>query len=644
MKKVFAVVFCFIALAFLVLYGCSKSNPSSPAAPAATATNTAMPTSTVVASPNLSGTINVPAQANGKQFAVVVDDDANTANGYVNQFVGTVDSTSMAYAFDVGGASYYVYAYVDMNGSGLTGPGGTDYFGANGPLVTIPDTAVNFPCTSQLDITVTINVTMDSSVPGAQCFFGIFSGNDYADLMSPTAGSNGTCPSGSSFTFAFNVNPADTGTYYLLGFVDADMTCSGPDCFPTEGDYLRVYGASMTEWPASKNFTINGDVTVDLGLSPVVPNVSGTMTLPGSAGNNEYLIFVSTTALGPGIDPSFMITKTATAGSGSTINYSIFCPVPGPHYILGVVDMDGSGWDGSTGPVTEGDYAGLYGVSVPILNWFSSFPSAPNATLPGSNFNFTCDTAPDLQNPPVTPTPYPTPSSGNTGSISGNITLPSGQTGKNIMVVVDMDFNPGNGNELDQYSGTVSGSPHAYSISGLPVGTYYVYGATVVGGGAPAIGDSVGVYGATFPSFPGSRNVSVTNGGNTNANLTYVAATANFSGRVYLPSAVTGMRACGVVIDTDIDGGNGGQVGMYAGIVTTGQAYFDYSLFLALPGSYYVYAVVDEGAPYDMLTNGPKCGDFMGIYNFPLPMYFTPGGSNTNIDINATMGDMMFCP
>lgn len=652
MKKSLFLAIVSVVFVFMLAFGCAKTNPSSPAATAtSTATNTAVATSTPVISPNLSGAITVPVNANGKNFAVVVDNDTNTANGYVAVFNGVVNSTSLPYAFLVTVGNYYVYAYVDMNNSGMTGPGGLDYMGDynSWSAVTAPAAGVDFNCTAQLDMLITVNAVLPSDCAGKTGFLALLSGNTFAALSNPVSGEMLTMPSGTSVQITFTVAPADAGTYYFVFFVDADgdIVNEGKDAMPEEGDYLCVYGTtSVSNWPAAVNFVLNGDVTTAMNLQVVVPNVTGTMTLPGSANSNEYTIFVTNQSMGPGMpEPEFMITKTAQAGAGSTINYGIFVPVPGLHYIMGVVDMDDSGWNNVTGPVSLGDYAGLYGVAVPVLNYMSAFPLAPNATLPGTGFNISCDTIPDLQNPPATPTVAPTPSTaGGTGTISGTLTLPAGQNGKSLTLMLDMDLIVENGNEIAVFATVVASTSVSYTFTGVPVASYFIFGATAAAMGPPAVGDSVGVYGTTFPAFPASPNVAVTSGGTTTANITFATAVNNLSGRVYLPAAVTGMRSYGVVVDTDMDGGNGGQMGLAAGVITTGATYFDYSLFLPVPGNYYVYAIVDEASPYDLFANGPGCGDFMGLYNYPLPVYLAPNGSNSNINILATMGDMMLCP
>lgn len=644
MKKILFVLFSFFAIIIFIIFGCSKGDsPTTPAAPTATQTPTftPVPTSTMPSSPNISGNLSIPVSANGKQFVVIADDDNNTANGYISEMVGICpDATSFNYSMQVPDGTYYVYAYVDVNNSGLTGPGGLDYFGIyDGNPISTPKSGVDITLT-QLPITVTLNVTQPGDANGKMALFGIFANNDYNIMQTgPIAGADILCPSGTSYKVTFTVAPDDAGTYYLIGMVDADGSCGGEGCFPQEGDYLKIYGGSGVNWPASPNVTINNDITLNLELTNVISNVSGTAYLPSSVGNKEYTIFVSTIPIGGDMNNAVLITRTASA-SGSAINYSIFVPIPGMHYIAFIMDVDGSGWDnGGTGPVSTGDYAGIYGVPTPIINWINPFPATPNANLPGSGFNIYCDTYPGNE-PPATPTPIPTPTpGGQTGDITVNLSIPSsGQTGKPVVAIIDMDLNPTNDNAIAQASAVVSGTSQQFTFTNIPVGSYYIYAATVSGDGPPIAGDAVGIYGTTFPEFPSSPNANVTNSGNLNANITMVVATNNVSGRVYMPYSCPVGRVWAVVIDTDVDGGNG-HLGGTLGAINSSNTYFDYSLFLPLPGNYYIYAFIDYTG--DGINNGPDCGDFIGYYNFPNPIYLEPKNNYTNI--NITTNDWMAC-
>ncbi len=646
MKKGIITILCFFILAVFFVFGCTKTNPTEPdpqPQPSITPTVTPLPTSTPAVSPNLSGTVTFPADAVGKQFAVVVDTDTNTANGNTAVFYGTINSVNEDYAFEVAAGTYYIYAFVDMNGSGLfDGPGGFDYFGAwNSWSSTMPiATGLNFNCSQIIDPVITVNFSIPADAAGRGYFAGLLAGNTIETVGSPVSGTDGILGAGTQFTFSFNYTGETGGPYYLVCFVDSNgnmQQIGGPD----EGDYLKVYGAAGINWPASKNFTVTGDMTVTLTLETIVPNVTGTLTLPGPANNNNYLIAVTNLPLNEESSPDMMmLTKTAQAGAGNTINYGIFVPFPGDYYITAVVDMDGSGWDNiDSGPVSVGDFIGAYGLAPPIINWQNPFPQQPNAALPGTGFNIACTTFPDLSQPYEMPTPAPTPDTAvvGEGTVSGTVTLPAGQNGKTLNIMIDMDLDPTNDNSVGMYQVDISsGTSITYTVQNVPAGTYYIY-AGATNDTPPMTGDAVGVYGATYPSFPASANAVVTSGGTLTANITAVAAAPNFSGRVYLPESVTIGRNWGVVIDHDMDGGNENSIGMTIGVINTSQNYFDYSMVLALPGTYFVYAIVDSAEPYDMFTNGPGCNDLIGFYSVPMPVYFTPWGNNTNININTSL-------
>lgn len=649
MKKGLIFVLCFSVLALILVFGCSKTNPTEPDAqstPTNTATVTAVPTSTPAASPNLSGTITFLAEAIGKQFAVVADTDSNTANGNTAVLYGTADALTEDYAFELPAGNYYVYAFVDMNGSGLTGPGGFDYVGSynSWSQVATGSTGMDFNCDEKISPVITVNLTLPADAAGRSYFVALLNGNTLDVIGDKPIGElSGIAPAGTQFSVSFSSEPDAGVPYYLIAFLDANGNGGSEGAFPDEGDYIKVYGGTGQNWPASKNFTITGDHTVNMTLVTVTSNVSGTATFPSAANNKMYTVFISNMPLNQeGAQGMFMLTKTAQAGAGSTLNYSAYVPFPGNYYITLMVDMDDSGWNNpGSGPVSTGDFAGIYGVTPPIVNWMSPFPALPNAVIPGTGRNILCTTVPDMSQPYEPPTPAPTPNATvvGEGSVSGTITIPAGQSGKGLNVMVDVDLNPTNNNFVGMYQVTLgSETSLAYTINNVPAGTYYIFaGATL--NGPPLAGDAAGVYGTAYPVFPSSPNAVVTSGGTLTANITMSVAAANLSGRVYMPAAVPAGRGWGVLVDYDTDGGNDNHIAMAVGAISTSQTYFDYSLPVALPGTYYVYAVVDSAEPADLFTNGPSCNDYIGFYSMPMPVYFSPAVNNTNININTYEND-----
>lgn len=66
------------------------------------------------------------------------------------------------------------------------------------------------------------------------------------------------------------------------------------------------------------------------------------------------------------------------------------------------------------------------------------------------------------------------------------------------------------------------------------------------------------------------------------------------------------------------------------GTITNSNNYFDYSMFLPLPGNYYIVAWIDCDGDGDMF-----CGDLIGLYNYPNSFYMVPANDYTNININT---------
>jgi len=97
-------------------------------------TPTTTPTYTNTLTPNVFGTITLPASSNGKDYAVVIDTDADGGNGWVGVYFGTTNGTNeVQYSLGAPNGNYYIYALVDENGSGLmNGPDAGDYFGYYG--------------------------------------------------------------------------------------------------------------------------------------------------------------------------------------------------------------------------------------------------------------------------------------------------------------------------------------------------------------------------------------------------------------------------------------------------------------------------------------------------------------------------------
>jgi hypothetical protein len=76
------------------------------------------------------GTITLPAAAPGKEYIVILDDDADDGNGFVNWVEGVCQSP-IIYEIEVQPGTYYLYAMVDNDGNEDLSDG--DYAGYYGP-------------------------------------------------------------------------------------------------------------------------------------------------------------------------------------------------------------------------------------------------------------------------------------------------------------------------------------------------------------------------------------------------------------------------------------------------------------------------------------------------------------------------------
>jgi uncharacterized protein (DUF2141 family) len=102
-------------------------------------------------------------------------------------------------------------------------------------------------------------------------------------------------------------------------------------------------------------------------------NVAGTLTLPTAAARKPYAVMIFTAAGAPGATP--VAQTMGTTGTGTNVPYAIANVPAGTYFVLGFVDVDGSGGTSST----PGDFAGWYG-----HNGDGNPPPAANAVVPAS--------------------------------------------------------------------------------------------------------------------------------------------------------------------------------------------------------------------------------------------------------------------
>ncbi len=208
---------------------------------------------------------------------------------------------------------------------------------------------------------------------------------------------------------------------------------------------------------------------------------------------------------------------------------------------------------------------------------------------------FTPTSAPASGTPTIGPTFTCTP-----GIINGTLNLPSSAQGKNYYIYL-FDTFTGFANAdagISGICGTENSVP--YSIA-VPPGNYYM--AVFVdmdGDGFPGAGDYVGVYGATWPEWPVSANITISEGEVLNYDLDLVTGFNNVTGTINLYEAAPN-EICQIFIDIDTTQTNSNYVARKNVFVMEGVLSAGYSLLVLVPGNYYVYAGIDldeSGLPF----------------------------------------------
>ena len=106
---------------------------------------------------NTSGTLTLPAAADGKDWYVILDTDDNIMNGgFIGMDQGTISGTGLTVNYNLCAwlpGTYYVYAFVDMDNSGFAGGYNSgDYYGIYSSTVTTAPNASNGPYNFTLTI------------------------------------------------------------------------------------------------------------------------------------------------------------------------------------------------------------------------------------------------------------------------------------------------------------------------------------------------------------------------------------------------------------------------------------------------------------------------------------------------------------
>ena len=470
---------------------------------------------------------------------------------------------------------------------------------------------------------------------------------------------------------------ATAGSYYIYSLVDVN----GNGSFDDGGiDYAAIYGAAPPTNPPpvanaavtfpSSTFDFNVEplpgassptITVTPGgpadtPTPVQCILSGTITMPAvSSGQTWFVLLDNDTDGGNGYAGFAMGNTTGT----NQFSYNILAP-EGTYYLYAAVDRNGLGMPSGPQP---GDFMGYFGGMAPSYGP----PGSPNAVIacPVGNIDFVVAEIPGGGTPTSTITPGgPTFTFTATPcAISGTVIMPAVSNGIGWYVLIDNDSDGGNGAPV-MITGTTTGSNQFVYNAMVSPGTYYIYAVVDLSGqvtvSGPKPGDYMGYFGAIPPlNPPGAPNVSasclgiydfnldiippagsptftITPGGpsaTSTATVTITPQLANVSGTITMPAVSSG-KDWFVLFDDDVDGGNG--FAFVATGTTSGTNQFAYNTEAA-PGTYYVYAVVDENGTG--MPSGPVSGDYAGVYGGGPGPWDAPGTANAVITLPSVSFD-----
>jgi hypothetical protein len=176
---------------------------------------------------------------------------------------------------------------------------------------------------------------------------------------------------GTAGTSLFNFGMyAATGSCYLQAWMDRDNSGGF-----NQGDYVTNYGAMYPAFPPSPNINVpSSSNNLNIAGWQTIPSndVTGTFSGVFAAAGKKYMVYLDGDS-----NPanSAVAWNGGTCGVSSSTSFDMFAGLTGTFYLYAWVDMDGNG------AINSGDYLGYYGGAG------TNPPGAPNATLPGSNFN-----------------------------------------------------------------------------------------------------------------------------------------------------------------------------------------------------------------------------------------------------------------
>jgi hypothetical protein len=200
-----------------------------------------------------------------------------------------------------------------------------------------------------------------------------------------------------------------------------------------------------------------------------------------------------------------------------------------------------------------------------------------------------------------------------TPNVTGTLTLPAPAEGKTWTVIIDNDFDPGNGWVASGLGVCGAGTAVGYSIRDVPTGTYFIYAAVFVSGVDDLVpGDYYGIYGGSLADPPPLPNAIIPSSGTTTFDITLYrfgqAGVTTVTGTLTLPADADGVPYV-VIIDQDVDPGNG-FVSIGEGICGSGTS-INYTIDNIPAGTYYVIAVVYVVTG---TAQTAQSGDYVGVY------------------------------
>ena len=228
---------------------------------------------------SITGTLTLPAEANGKEYWVLIDNDTDGDNGYVNATIGTCGSgTTVDYTINnVNAGTYYVYAGVRVVSAHDSPPQSGDYFGFYGTGSDLPDEAnADVPSSG----TVTFDITL--SIMGEA--FDDSDGDDVPDQEEQGSDGTDTTYDGNNDNIPDSQqdNVASGHTYDGQNYV----TVAVPDP-ATLSDAEAVDNPSSADSPSGVEFTY-GFFTFTVNNAGAGGTATATLYLPAGATPDTY--------------------------------------------------------------------------------------------------------------------------------------------------------------------------------------------------------------------------------------------------------------------------------------------------------------------------------------------------------------------